>query len=95
MIEEGDGSVEIIIHEDILDLFYDDYEIEIQNSVSFSSKFKIDISNIQLELVTADYGDSYQTYIFMPDIDGFVIGDSDYGIMPFILEMNALENFLE
>jgi hypothetical protein len=95
LIEEGDGSVEIIIHEDILDLFLDDYEVEIPNLVSFSSKFTIDVSDIQMDLLSADYGDSYQTYIFIPEIDGFVIGDSDYGIMPFILEMRELENFLE
>jgi hypothetical protein len=48
-----------------------------------------------MELVSSESGGSYQTYIFIPDIDGFVIGDSDYGIMPFILEMRELENFLE
>jgi len=94
LIEEGDGSVEMVITEDLSDSFFDDYEIEIPNSVLFSSKLSIDISNIQMELVSGNYGDSYQTYIFIPSIDGVVIGDSDYGMMPFLLEMSELESLV-
>jgi len=95
LIEKGDGSVEIVLHEDLLDSFLDYTDVDIPNLISFSSKFLIDISNIKLELDLSEYGGSYQTYIFIPQIDGFAIGDSEYGLMPFILEMRDLENFIE
>ncbi|MCV0400521.1 MAG: hypothetical protein K5777_00860 [Nitrosopumilus sp.] len=94
-LEGGDGDVEIVMHEDLLNAYLDDFDKDIPNAVTFSSKFSIDVSGVQMILQTGDWGDSYQTYVYLPDIGGLLIGDSVDGLSPLILQMRYLQSFFE
>ncbi|MCV0429952.1 hypothetical protein, partial [Nitrosopumilus sp.] len=92
-VEQGDGDVEIIIHEDLLDAFLDEHDANIPNLITFSSEFSLDVSDVQMTIVFGEGNDSYQTYAFLPSIDGVIVGDSSHGISPFVFQMRYLQNF--
>jgi len=119
-LEEGDGNVEIIAHENLLNSYINeniilgpitslrsDYAlgkllpddgIDSTNSGGFStpsptvafvppthifsSKFLIDISGVNIELVSMPGGSSDQIYVWLADDDTLLIGDSGYDIFP-------------
>ncbi|QLH04767.1 hypothetical protein C5F49_05145 [Nitrosopumilus oxyclinae] len=90
-LEEGDGSVEIIAPEDLQAYFSDSDNSEVIPTHLFQSEFLLDISGVKIKLVFG-IGEEFsdQTYIFLTDEDGLLIGDSIYGVTPYILDMKYL-----
>ena len=91
-IEYGDGSVEIIVHEELLQFYNDVYNMDFQATHTYSSEFSLNISGVKMNLYRIEGESSDQTYIVLPDDDGILIGDSVYGSFPFILDLNYLQN---
>ena len=104
-LEEGDGDVEIIASEDLLESYIDQYdstEYDLDNygfapqvTHTFSSEFTLDISGVKMNLVFIEGDHSDQIYIFLPDDDAVLIGDSDFGVSPFVLEPAYFQNLLD
>jgi len=120
-LEEGDGDVEIIAHENLLNSYIDkniilgpitslrtdyalgkllpdngidgvnlgDFSTANYGSVAFvppthtfSSKFLITISGVNMELVSVPGNSSNQIYIWLADDNALLIGDSGYDLFP-------------
>jgi len=91
-IEYGDGSMEIIVHEDLLQFYNDIHDVDFQVTHTYSSEFSLDISGVEMNLYRIEGESSDQTYLVLPDDDGILIGDSVYGISPYILNLNYIQN---
>lgn len=94
LLEEGDGNVEIIIPETLLEYFKASSDWTFQNTITFDSEFTIN-TDLNMELIFADGNISHQTYIFLSDYDSLIIGDSVYGVAPFILRFEYLQSFFD
>ena len=49
-IEYGDGSVEIIVHEDLLQFYNEIHDADFEATHTYSSKFSLDISGVKMNL---------------------------------------------
>jgi hypothetical protein len=93
-VERSDDSIKIIISEDLLEHYELTFNSKVENTIVFSSSLSVDIVGINLELFTNDKQDSFQTLIYFPDNDGLIIGDSVYGMFPFLFDIGGLSSFL-
>ena len=94
LLEEGDGNVEIILSETLLEYFNKSSDWIFPNTITFGSEFTID-TDLNMELIFVEGNISHQTYIFVPGYDGIIIGDSVYGVAPFILNSGYLKSFFD
>ena len=84
--------MEIIVHEDLLQFYNDIHDVDFQVTHTYSSEFSLDISGVEMNLYRIEGESSDQTYLVLPDDDGILIGDSVYGISPYILNLNYIQN---
>jgi len=94
-LESGDGSVEIITSDDLMQYFSDNENVDTVPTHTFSSTFLIDVSGIQMELRHSVGENSSQTYILLPSNDRILIADSVYGVAPYVLELSYLQLLFE
>ena len=92
--ERSDGTLEIVISEDLLDDFQFTYDTKVEHSVPFSDSLFIDVAGLELEVFEIENHESFQTLIYLEDYEGMIIGNSDYGIYPFFIDIESLSNFL-
>ena len=94
---ESNNDVNIILAEDVLDQFVDDYDLDIPNALTFSSEFEINVSGIpNMNIIFNDgFYKSDQTIIAFPKYDGVIIGDSSYGLFPFMMDLDSFRNLLD
>jgi len=92
-LEEGD--VNIIIYDELLEDYVHNYGLDLPNAFTFSSEFLIDTHDVKMSLISNESVTSDQTYIFLPDYNGVLVGDSVFGITPFVFNMDKLEDFTE
>ncbi|MGY5144008.1 MAG: MBL fold metallo-hydrolase [Candidatus Nitrosopumilus sp. bin_32a] len=93
-VEKSDGGVEIIISENLLQNYENISGTQVKNTIPFSNSFSVNIIGINLELFTSDMQESFQTLIYVPDNDGLIIGDSEYGMFPFLFDLEFHSQFL-
>ncbi|EIJ64944.1 hypothetical protein BD31_I0874 [Candidatus Nitrosopumilus salaria BD31] len=94
-IEEGDGSVGIVINESLVDYYNDVYGLDVVPTHTYESELSLDISNVKMNLFLDEGEFSDQTYVYFPDENVLLIGDSVNGIHPFLLHLDYLENLLD
>jgi len=92
--ERSDGSFEIVIAEDLLREFQFTYDTQVENTVPFSDSLFIDVAGLDLEVFVTENHDSLQTLIYLEDYDGMIVGNSEYGIYPFFIDIESLSSFL-
>jgi len=92
-VEEDDGSVEIITSEDVNSHFNDSDNTDVIPTHIFESTFSLNVSDVKINLVASHGEFSDQMYISLPDDDGLLIGDSVYGVTPYVLQMKYLQFF--
>jgi glyoxylase-like metal-dependent hydrolase (beta-lactamase superfamily II) len=104
-LEKGDGDVEIIIPEDLLEFYNgeygsDKYNLDVSNfdqkvTHTFLTEFSIDISGVKVNLFFNAGEHSDQTYLFLPEDDGILLSDSHYGLSPIFLELETFLSYLD
>jgi DNA/RNA endonuclease YhcR with UshA esterase domain len=94
-IDAGDGNVEIVIDDTILDNYYNEYGVDFTPTHPYPSKFSLDISGIKIDLYTSDRFYTDQTYISLPDFGGILIGDSKHGVSPYFLDMDYFQSIVD
>jgi len=92
-LEEGDGSVEIITHEDQSNYFVIENNLNVQPTHTYSSEFLINVTGIEMTLIHNNGLFSDQTYVFLPDNDGMLIADGISGVLPFILDVSFIQDY--
>jgi hypothetical protein len=93
--KETDDNVEMVMSDELLYLYTEDYDLTIENVVTYptQSKFSIDVGGIYMDLISFDLSSSEQTYISLPDYEGILVGDSKSGVFPVVLDLKHLQNF--
>ena len=94
-VESGDGSVEIITSDDLMPVYSDGENPNTIPTHSFESTFSIDVSGIQIILHYDEGENSNQTFIFLSEINGMLIADSNYGVAPYVLDVSYLRLLFE
>ena len=89
-LENGDGEVEIIISQELLEIYENDNDAVIKNAIPFSPEITLNVNGVKIELVVADGYASDHTYVFLPEIGGVIIGDSNHGVFPTVLDLEYL-----
>jgi len=89
-LEEGDDDVEFIIHDNLMESLTEQVDSEEQTIHSFSSRFGIDVSGIELKLIHVE--DEYHEYLYIhqPQRDALLVGNDSDGLFPFLIH---LDNF--
>jgi len=86
-------TVEIILHEDLLESYNDDYGLDIPNAFTFPTEFLIDIHGVKMSIIVDTGRFADQIYIYLPNYDGLLLGDSQYGVVPIIFNLDYLQYF--
>jgi hypothetical protein len=71
-VEKSDGVLDIIISEYLLQHYETTSNSKVENTIPFSSSLSVDIIGVNLELLTNDRNDSFQTVIHIPDYGQFI-----------------------
>lgn len=89
-LEEGDGGVEFIVHDNLVSSFDDDSDLDVQNIISFASRFSLDISGVEMTLIHVPGESSDQMYISLPQSDGLLIADENDSLYPVLINTTFL-----
>lgn len=92
-LEEGNGSVEIITHVDKSDNFIVENYLNAQPNHNYSSKFTINVPGLILILEHNNGLLSDQTFLFLPDLDSFLVSDNLVGIFPIAMDTDFITNY--
>ena len=93
-LEDG-NHIKTIINEEILDDFVNDYNSNFKVTHTFSSGFLLTVSGVPMNLFYSSGSYSDQTYVFLPEDGGVFVGDSYYGVSPFILDIKNFKNLFD
>ncbi len=93
---EDNQNVPIILSDELLSKFSDQYGLNIPDPFTYSSQFEINVSGVpSAKLIFEEGNVSHQTIIAIPKYDGAVIGDSVFGLLPFVLDFDSVRNLLD
>ena len=92
--EYSDGTVDIIISEDLLQQFETTHDTKVKNTIPFSDSLSVNIAELNLEIFVNDKDDTYQTFIYFQDSHFLIVSDSEYGLYPFIIDVSPLSDLL-
>ncbi|WP_179360082.1 bacteriophage T4 gp5 trimerisation domain-containing protein [Nitrosopumilus cobalaminigenes] len=92
-IKEGDSSVEIVLSEKLLDIYTHDHDLSLKNIIIYEYEISLNVSNVLIDIVTETEVGLAQTYLSLPRHDGILVGNSNYGVFPFILNIDYLPFF--
>ena len=88
------ADVKIVLSDELLYLYNHNYDLNIQNAVTFGFQFSIDVAGVNLDLITSNgFDNSEQIYILDTDHDRLLVGNDKHGIFPVLLDMEYLQIF--
>jgi hypothetical protein len=89
------GEVEMILSDELLYEYSQDYDLSIENVVTYPSQsvFTINVGGVNADLFSINGFDTEQTFISLPDYEKILVGDSKSGIFPSLLDVEHLEAF--
>ena len=92
----GFDKIEMILSNELLSLYYEDNDLNIENVVAFNAQqsFSINVGGVEIDLISFDGIDSEQTYISLPEYGSMLIGDSKNGVFPVILDIDDMAIFM-
>lgn len=95
VVSDGVDKVEMILSDELLYLYNQDYDLKIENVITYPTQqiFSINVGGVEVDLISFDGYTSEQTYISSPITDGLLVGDSETGIFPIVLDMKHVEIF--
>jgi len=91
--ENGD-NVKIILSDALMEI-YRDNDLSIPNTITYDSKFSLDVAGVQLVLSSASGFNSVQTYVSFPSDERILVGDSNNGIFPIVLDIRHFQDIEE
>ena len=97
VVSDGVDKVEMILSDELLYLYNQDNDLKIENVITYPTHeiFSINVGGIEVDLISFDGYTSEHTYISSPISNGMLIGDSNNGIFPVVLDMDYVEMFNE
>ena len=91
--ENGD-NVKIILSDALMEIYHDN-DLSIPNTITYDSKFSLDVAGVQLVLSSASGFNSIQTYVSFPSDERILVGDSNNGIFPIVLDVRHFQDIEE
>ena len=97
VVSDGVDKVEMILSDELLYLYNQDNDLKIENVITYPTQeiFSIHVGGVEVDLISFDSFNSEKTYISSPISDGMLMGDSNNGIFPVVLDMKYVEIFNE